>query len=100
MSREIDQELGLVPQMPTRFDKVKARELLEQLADLIDSWNDAQYEEDERGRGNEALCLIIGEEGAGYLGTLNAKPPEELFNTQLDFNEIDELVEFLGEWIE
>ena len=44
--------------------------LLEQLANLIQNWNDAEEEPDERARGNNLMCLILSETGSGLIGTI------------------------------
>ena len=47
---------------------------LEQLADLIQNWNDVEEEPDERARGNNLMCLILSETGSGLIGTIDHAP--------------------------
>lgn len=37
------------------------------LANIIEDWNDAQEEHDERGRGNGAIGLIVFDDGSGCI---------------------------------
>jgi hypothetical protein len=37
------------------------------LANIVQDWNDAQEEPDERGRGNGAIAVVVFEDGSGYV---------------------------------
>ncbi len=42
-------------------------EVFDALVDIVDAWNDAAADDD-RGRGNDAIVLIIHDDGSGWLG--------------------------------
>lgn len=64
------------------------------LVDLIDSWNDA-CEDGDRGRCNDALTITIFDDGSGKVGTQFG----EHFNPQFEFDNANELVEWLDQHI-
>ena len=81
--------------MPT---KQQLLEVVDSLTQLINDWNDADYEPDERGRGNNALCIVIWDDGSGKIGTVY-KNPQEL-NVQHTFDTSENLVAYLSPWLE
>lgn len=75
--------------------------LFEKLVDWIDGSNDASEDED-RGRSNDALCLVMWDDGSGKLGTVFPTEPPDfikdvgLFNLQCEFKSCEELTEYLA----
>lgn len=67
---------------------------LKLLVNVIDNLNDAAEDED-KGRPNRMLCLIIYDDGSGRIGTSTNL---ENINTHLSFANIDELGEFISGW--
>lgn len=63
--------------------------------ELIDGWND-DLMDDDRGRGNDALCLLIWEDGSGKLGTQFG----DIFNQQMEFDTPEELYQALTLWFD
>lgn len=66
--------------------------LLNALAEIIDSWNDAQYDGD-RGRGNNAITLTVYDDGSGRIGARRSHDDqvEDLY----DFNDAAQLADIL-----
>ena len=69
-------------------------QVLCRLTGLAGTWNDLQEDED-RGRGNEALYMVVYDDGSGEVGTQFG----ELQNPQLAFDTIEEAVDRLWEWL-
>lgn len=70
---------------------------MEILAEIIDQWNDA-CADDDRGRCNHALALIIYDDGSGRVATHNEFLGENYLNDQIHFDDIAEGVERLADW--
>ena len=83
------------------------------LSQLAYEWNDLEYEPDERGRGNDALVLVITEEGQGFIGRagfprqiprsnlfefvlLDGQP--EVINSQCEFENAEQLTAYFKNW--
>ena len=79
--------------------------LLETLVEWIDGCNDASQDED-RGRSNDALCLVLWDDGSGKLGTVFPTDPPDfikdvgMFNLQCKFDNCEELAEYLAPFVE
>jgi len=76
--------------------KEKLLECLEHLTVLIDEWNESPDPED-RGNSNDALCLLLWDDGSGRVGTVYQAP--EKLNEQLQFDNIEGLADYLMDWI-
>lgn len=70
---------------------------MEILTEIIDQWNDACADED-RGRCNNALGLIIYDDGSGRVVTYTGLLGKDFLNTQIEFGDIAEGVERLADW--
>lgn len=72
---------------------------LEALVSLIDAWNDAV--DDDRGRSNKALCLLLWDDGSGRLGTSTGSTGGcgLGFNEQHGFDTIGQLADYLSGWL-
>lgn len=81
--------------METKITKAQLTTVLEALTELIDEWNDLAEDED-RGRGNNALCLLIWDDGSGKLGTQFG----DVFNMQGEFDGPEEFIELLVPWLD
>lgn len=89
------------------MNKQEALKLAEALTDLIDGWNDAG-EKPDRGRPNNALCLILWDDGSGRIGTymhpvafcenpgIHNLSYNDVINTHCQFKDCDELAAFLA----
>lgn len=76
----------------------ETEQMVDSLVDLIDGWNDAGYEPDEKGRSNHALCLLLWDDGSGRIGTSYLGHSDEvLFNEQFQFSSPRQLVLWLKE---
>lgn len=64
------------------------------LTELIYQWNEP--EDNDRGRSNDPLCLMLWDDGGGKLGVQFA----DAFNEQISFDDIEQLVDYLMEWFE
>lgn len=73
---------------------------LEGLTDLIDAWNDLADDGD-RGRSNNAIALIIWDDGSGRVCTYfpGFEGQGEHLNLQIKFENLGEAVERLMGWI-
>jgi len=80
--------------METKITKRQLSTVIEALIELIDEWNDLAMDYD-RGRDNNALCLLIWDNGSGKLGTQFG----DVFNKQIDFYTPEELGEALKPWL-
>lgn len=80
--------------METKITKQHLITVIEALTELIDEWNDLSMDED-RGRSNDALCLLIWDDGSGKLGTQFG----DVFNQQIEFNTPEELYQALKPWL-
>ena len=69
--------------------------VVEALIELIDEWNDNAMDGD-RGRNNNALCLLIWDDGSGMLGTQFG----DVFNKQMEFDNSEELCQALEPWFD
>jgi hypothetical protein len=90
--------------------KAQLQEVLENLAELIDGWNEEKDED--RGRSNNALGIILYEDGSGRIGTVWPDPEQSeqskqrgcfrdfTINTQGEFNNVEEFGDFLCQWME
>jgi hypothetical protein len=91
------------------MDRKKALEFSYALTSLPDSWNDAGEDED-CGMPNNGLCLIIFVDGSGKLGIYRPVCGNQhkdriidlnysdVMNIQHEFNNVEELAEYLAEW--
>ena len=70
---------------------------MEILAEIIDQWNDVCADGD-RGRRNDALGLIIYDDGSGRVVTYTSLVGEDFLNNQIEFEDIAEGVERLADW--
>jgi hypothetical protein len=84
------------------MDRAHLKAVVEDLVDLVDSWNDAVADED-WGRADYALCLTLFDDGSGRLGRRDwgSGEVEDLHS----FVNLDDLVRVLadegvelGEW--
>lgn len=73
---------------------------MEALTDLINQWNDAAKDGD-RGRANDAIALIIWDDGSGRVCTYwpGFEGQGEHLNPQMEFDNIEEATDRLMEWI-
>lgn len=62
------------------------------LTELVDSWNDAAADED-RGRGNNALVLVLHDDGSGLIGQKHWGCDD--VQPHYEFDNFDELVKAL-----
>ena len=69
---------------------------MEILTEIIDRWNDACADGD-RGRCNDALGLIIYDDGSGRVVTYSNFLGEDFLNNQIEFGDIAEGVERLAD---
>ena len=77
--------------------KEQIHDFLDALAELINDWNDLAVSED-RGRYNDALCLLIFEDGSGKIGTVSYSDRVEM-NQQGRFNNLEEFTEYFVQWL-
>ena len=70
---------------------------MEILTEIINQWNDA-CADDDRGRCNNALGLIIYDDGSGRVVTYSNFLGEDFLNNQIEFGDIAEGVERLADW--
>ena len=77
-----------------KVTKEQVESVIEALTELINNWNDDSMDED-RGRSNDALCLLIWDDGSGKLGTQFG----DMFNSQIEFDNSEELAEALTSWL-
>ena len=80
----------------TIVNKEQFQKALEALTELIDAWNDLGHEH-ESGHLNNALCLLLWDDGSGRLGTVFGRP--ETFNEQTEFDSPAGLVDYLADWL-
>ncbi len=96
-----------IEQTPT---KAQLAQVFGELVCVIDGWNDAA-QDDDRGRDNAALAIVLYDDGSGKVGTAHFLPPipceptcsvthEQWFNEQHSFDNIGQLVEYLAAWTE
>lgn len=75
------------------------------LADLIDGWNDAAADDD-RGRDNHILVLMLWEDSSGRIGTAQRYGEQAgrfikmNVNTQRVFENAEDAAAYLLEWVE
>ena len=81
--------------METKITREQVITVVEALAELIDNWNDDAMDED-RGRDNNTLCLLIWDDGSGQLGTQWG----DVFNKQMEFSNAEELADQLAPWLD
>jgi hypothetical protein len=70
---------------------------MEILAEIINQWNDA-CANDDRGRCNNALGLIIYDDGSGRVVTYSSFLGEDFLNNQIEFGDIAEGMDRLADW--
>jgi|SaaInlStandDraft_4_1057021.scaffolds.fasta_scaffold54403_1 hypothetical protein len=70
---------------------------MEILTEIINQWNEACADGD-RGRGNDALGLIIYDDGSGKVVTYSRFLGEDYLNKQIEFADIAEGVDRLADW--
>jgi len=75
--------------------KVQVKQAMELLADVAENWNDCA-EDGDRGRGNDALGLLVFEDGSGMLGSVFDSV--ENWNNQFTFETLDELAQYIIQW--
>jgi hypothetical protein len=80
--------------METEITRIQLITVVEALTELIGDWNDDAMDED-RGRDNQCLCLLIWDDGSGKLGTQYG----DIFNKQMEFDTPDELADQLAPWL-
>ena len=74
---------------------------LEALRYFIEDCNDA-VADDDRGRANDALCLVLYDDGSGMIGTMGMGIPAPTageMNVQCAFATIEHAVDFLADWL-
>jgi hypothetical protein len=73
---------------------------MEALTDLINQWNDAA-EDGDRGRANDAIALIIWDDGSGRVCTYfpGFEGRGEHLISQMEFGDIEEALDRLMEWL-
>lgn len=81
--------------METKITRNQLITVVEALAELVDNWNDSSMDYD-RGRDNNALCLLIWDDGSGRLGTQWG----DVFNKQMEFDNPGELADQLVPWLD
>ena len=81
--------------METKITRQQLIGVVEALTELIDEWNDNAMDDD-RGRDNNALCLLIWDDGSGMLGTVFG----DIFNKQMEFDNSEELCTALDPWFD
>lgn len=70
------------------------------LAGVMESWNDLQRDDD-RGRGNDLLCLVLAEDGSGQIGTIYDPDAQVDMNPQEGgFHQVSDWVKFFDGWID
>jgi len=86
--------------METKITRKQVTTVIEALAELIGDWNDDAMDDD-RGRDNNALCLLVWDDGSGQLGTKWGDVSKHLiFNKQMEFDNADELADALAPWLD
>ena len=72
--------------------KAQLEAVVEALVEIVSSWNEAAADED-RGPGNDAICLTLGDDGSGSIGRRNwfADSVEDFH----DFADLDDLIGIL-----
>jgi hypothetical protein len=75
--------------------KAQVEQAFDHLAEVAESWNDCADDGD-RGRGNDAVCLLLFEDGSGLLGSVFDSV--ENFNTQFSFEDTEQLVNYIATW--
>ncbi len=93
LRRRMQQELRR--EMETKITRKQLTTVVEALTELIDNWNDDAMDDD-RGRDNNALCLLIWDDGSGQLGTQWG----DVFNKQMEFDSPEELADALAPWLD
>lgn len=85
--------------MTTRQD-VEA--VLDKLVGLIGDWNQLAYEPDERGPSNDAIAIILYDDGSGvvatYWGTIDKDPNLNL--AEGHFKNTAEMTDYLEQWLD
>jgi hypothetical protein len=73
---------------------------LEGFTDLINQWNDAA-EDGDRGRANNAIALIIWDDGSGRICTYwpGFEGKGEHLNLQMEFDNLNEAIDRLMDWL-
>lgn len=69
--------------------------LLNQLTHSQFLWNDCVASED-RGTSNHALCIVLFDDGSGYVGAVDEQPAE--INVHQRFDKTEELADYLIEY--
>ena len=80
--------------METKITKTQLITVIEALTELIDEWNDLSMDDDQ-GRDNSALCLLIWDDGSGMLGTQFG----DVFNKKVEFDDAEGLCHMLRPWL-
>lgn len=97
--------------------KEQLMEVARSIARVAYEFNQAQAEPDERGPGNDAIALVIYDDGSGKVGTMSFLPvfhdtlkepdgtatvvgQEPFFNPQGQFDSPEQLVDIFNGWIE
>ena len=80
--------------METKISRQQLIGVVEALIELIDECNDNAMDGD-RGRDNNALCLLIWDDGSGMLGTQFG----DMFNKQMEWDNAEEFYEALKPWL-
>lgn len=82
------------------MNKVDLTKFCEALCSVVDAWNDAGEDED-TGRSSDGLVLIMHDDGSGRLGNYWPQPGGEIgMNTQIEFDVLSELAEYLVDWVD
>jgi hypothetical protein len=78
--------------METKITRKQLTTVIEALTELIDEWNDDAMDVDQ-GRDNNALCLLIWDDGSGKIGT-------QWGDVFMEFSNAEELAEQLAPWLD
>lgn len=77
--------------------KAQLEAVIEELVAIVDSWNDAQADDD-RGRGNDGIVLSLWDDGSGTIGRrrfgIGGEPDD--FEDWHDFADLEGLIGVLG----
>lgn len=71
--------------------------VVNELVAVVDSWNDAQADDD-RGKGNNAICLTLWDDGSGRIGVRRWDGKDGLTTEDMhDFADLDGLAKVLDD---
>lgn len=81
--------------------KQQIQELFDKIAESLFHWNDVARDED-RGRSNDAIALVLWDDGSGKLGKWYADDDQgnPLYHTWVEFKDSEQLADFLVEWMD